>query len=565
MTEAGPPVEVAPQLSAVNPSRFRPTAEAFLRELDWWIAGRIALLLLLCAELVSITLPFVFTPELLHGGPLAIPFAVLKASRAASITAIFVAILLSLRQLRTEFSRVRSEVGSDRARKMRWLLSHLGFLLVLAAGTALKDRTSPSRTEMQLCVIVWAVLAFGALATWSFAFLPPRFWLRWYRSSRREFAYGVFTGCAAFILGGQIQVWWPSLQRSTFWMVAMMLRGVGEQLTVVDPANSLIGTSRFQVNIGPICSGIEGMALISILLAVYLYFFRKELRFPQAFVLLPIGILASWLLNAVRIASLIVLGSWMPAAAIQGFHSVAGWILFNLLTCGIIWGSWRFGLFKDDAAPAQATKPTRSDSPVHPLLPLLAMISTAMIVHALFPAANLLYPLEAIVAGTTLWFCRPTLAVDWQSVGVAMILGAMAFVIWIVFVGYGPALALRDVIHSRQGLAGAAWATLWIAGTVVIVPAVEELAFRDYLRRRFVASDFESAPFSRFTWISFLGSSLLFGLFSGEWIAGTAAGMIFALALYRRGLLSDAIVAHVTSNGLRCACALAAGKLLLTR
>jgi CAAX prenyl protease-like protein len=95
------------------------------------------------------------------------------------------------------------------------------------------------------------------------------------------------------------------------------------------------------------------------------------------------------------------------------------------------------------------------------------------------------------------------------------------------------------------------------------VPIVEELAFRDYLRRKLIALNFETVALNRFTWLSFLGSSLVFGAFHGEFLAGTAAGMVFVLAVCRRGVLSDAILAHATSNALFCAYALVAGRSLL--
>jgi membrane protease YdiL (CAAX protease family) len=34
----------------------------------------------------------------------------------------------------------------------------------------------------------------------------------------------------------------------------------------------------------------------------------------------------------------------------------------------------------------------------------------------------------------------------------------------------------------------------------------------------------------------------------GHWLAGTIAGMLYAVAMYRRGRLGDAIVAHAVTN-----------------
>jgi membrane protease YdiL (CAAX protease family) len=45
-------------------------------------------------------------------------------------------------------------------------------------------------------------------------------------------------------------------------------------------------------------------------------------------------------------------------------------------------------------------------------------------------------------------------------------------------------------------------------------------------------------------------SSASFGLLHGQWLAGTVAGAGYAVAFYRSGKLGDAVIAHVTTNGL---------------
>jgi CAAX prenyl protease-like protein len=104
---------------------------------------------------------------------------------------------------------------------------------------------------------------------------------------------------------------------------------------------------------------------------------------------------------------------------------------------------------------------------------------------------------------------------------------------------------------SRLSAAGkAAWFFFRIVGAVITVPIAEELAFRGYLMRKLIADDFERVRWGRFTWFSFLVSSGLFGVLHSQWLAGTFAGMVFAAALYRRGLLADAVVAHSVTNAL---------------
>ena len=117
---------------------------------------------------------------------------------------------------------------------------------------------------------------------------------------------------------------WSPLARYTFTVVSGML-GVIYPHVVSDPARLILGTPTFKVAIAPACSGYEGIGLLLAFLTIYFWLFRRELRFPGALVLLPVGALTIWLVNALRIAVLIVIGtSGWPAIALGGFHSQAG-------------------------------------------------------------------------------------------------------------------------------------------------------------------------------------------------------------------------------------------------
>jgi CAAX prenyl protease-like protein len=56
-----------------------------------------------------------------------------------------------------------------------------------------------------------------------------------------------------------------------------------------------------------------------------------------------------------------------------------------------------------------------------------------------------------------------------------------------------------------------------------------------------------------------LGSSLVFGVMHQRMLAGTLAGAVYALVLLRRGELSDAVLAHGTTNALLAAYVLISG------
>jgi CAAX prenyl protease-like protein len=128
-----------------------------------------------------------------------------------------------------------------------------------------------------------------------------------------------------------------------------------------------------------------------------------------------------------------------------------------------------------------------------------------------------------------------------------------------------PANAADVGASSRQALAELTpgWAWFWLVGrvlgSVLVIPLAEELAFRGYLLRRLMGPDFQAVPSDRLTWPALLISSVLFGALHERWLAGMAAGVAYALAQRHRGRLSDAVLAHSTTNALLTAHALATG------
>lgn len=94
--------------------------------------------------------------------------------------------------------------------------------------------------------------------------------------------------------------------RTSWWMVLALGQDVISQ-----PAKLVIGSNQFTVAIYPACAGYEGIGLMVLFAGVYLWLFRKRLKFPQAYVLLPCAILAIWLVNAVRMAGLVLFGTYV--------------------------------------------------------------------------------------------------------------------------------------------------------------------------------------------------------------------------------------------------------------
>jgi exosortase E/protease (VPEID-CTERM system) len=445
--------------------------------------------------------------------------------------------------------------------RVPWLIAHVVFVCISFAVLAhLRIHPLSSTAKPEPRLLLWRVLLLPVFVTWMAAALPTRFWIEWFTRSWRAFLQGAILGLVVELTGQAL--WWSPLQRATFRTVALLLRLSGKT-AIASPQQLIIGTPDFSVQIWPRCSGLEGIVLIGTFIAGYLWFFRRELRFPHAFVLLPVGIILSWFLNSVRIAVLILIGGTYPAAAWQGFHSVAGWIFFNLVACGLLWLSWRLGLLAKPIKTDLGTKGIHIPNPADVyLVPLLAVMSVALVTLVVPSEFELLYPFRVLVAAVAFWFYRrELLLLRWDPSFNSVALGAIVFLLWIALAhpSRSPDIAHSIGFRGMSGLATAAWLIFRTAGSVITVPLAEELAFRGYLIRKLVASDFVSVPPGQFTWVSFLGSSILFGAFHSQWVAGIMAGMIFAAALYRRGYLSDAVLAHSTANGLLSAYVLATG------
>jgi exosortase E/protease (VPEID-CTERM system) len=533
--------------------RFRGN-ELTVERLLWWIF----LGLLLGTELITITPgPSLYSHLRPYTGwlwPL-----VLYPIRPAAITGVMAWVFLSWPIPQQEVRRVLSQSERPMSRAWLWLAVHL-VLLGVACSVNLSWRTAPITSVEQAVtrLWLWRAICLPVYASWALAVLPPLFWIRWFTRGSKAFFAGIALGFVGDFFGGFTQaLYWP-LQRSTFQVVRLFLRLSG-QTVVAWPDQLIIGTRSFSIQIWPACSGLEGIGLTCVFLAVYLCFFRRQLRFPQSLLLLPFGIVISWLMNSVRITALILIGGWSVPAAVQGFHSIAGWLFFNFVACGLVWASWRFSFFAR-ATPRSAAWSSPNPAAVY-LVPFLALIASSIITQAFTTSFGVLYPVRVAAVIAALWVYRHDLArLKWRPSFSAAGLGVLAFVFWTALAHRNSAFDITSrTAFSNLTSFSAGWIAFRLLGSIITVPLAEELAFRGYLIRKLVNPEFFSPEASKFTWVSFLGSSVLFGWLHEQWLVGTIAGMIFAWAFYRRKLVCDAIMAHSTTNALLSLYVLATG------
>jgi exosortase E/protease (VPEID-CTERM system) len=521
---------------------------------------RIGLLTILVGELLYLTIRFDSQALDNSASPWLRVIAWSPQYVRLAITVAVVFLLLHVRRL-SDGRRPQGLVISSGAR-LGCVAVHLAGLYVFVQISSRIFGSAPSITEAPWWVTAWFLVGATVLVSWALAFLGNWPAASSERANRALAAGAVGLGVLSWLAGFLSEALWRTFAGYTFSIAAAALRLVYDDV-VSRPERLVLGTRGFRVNIAPTCSGLEGVGLLLGFLGIYLWLFRRELRFPAALVLLPIGAVLIWLLNALRIVLLIVIGSsgWREIA-LGGFHSLAGWLTFNAVALGFVALVNRSGWFMKPGQEAGAR--AADDSTAAYLAPFVVVLATAMVTGAFSSGLDWLYPLRVVAAAWVLWiFRRHYTHLGWSLSWQAVAIGIVTFGAWVVLVPASP--TPRDGWPAALQAAPIHWATAWllfrVVGYTITVPLVEELAFRAYLTRRLMGPEVDRLPLGVFTWSSFAISSVLFGLLHGTfWVAGTVAGMSFALALYQRRALGDAVVAHATANGLIAIYVLATGR-----
>jgi len=173
----------------------------------------------------------------------------------------------------------------------------------------------------------------------------------------------------------------------------------------------------------------------------------------------------------------------------------------------------------------------------------------------------LLYLLKTLLAALFLFLCwHHYTPIRWTRLTLGAAVGIAGTVIWILVVYgsqmagisskphpadfYNPDLMLHET-WQRWG-----YLVIRVAGPSLVVPLMEELFFRDFLMRALIrGARFQDVAVGTFTWFSFIGVSLLFGLNHGaQWPAGIAYGLLMGFLLIRTKSLGACIVAHGVTN-----------------
>lgn len=169
-----------------------------------------------------------------------------------------------------------------------------------------------------------------------------------------------------------------------------------------------------------------------------------------------------------------------------------------------------------------------------------------------------LYPIKAVSVAALLYIYRGEYRelrlkdlLDGKTSAAVCVVGVATFLLWVSMdwtlpvtgapKGFNPTLlpdgAIRLLMTATR-----------VAGAVLVVPLMEELFWRSFLLRYLIDADFESVPIGRFTWTSFLATTVLFGLEHHLFVAGMVAGAIYTIILYKTRSLAQCILAHAVTN-----------------
>ncbi len=442
----------------------------------------------------------------------------------------------------------------------RYLAVHAAVYLV---ALGLSTLTSPNGTS-SLVLGSFVGLSLFAVIPAVFAFFPPAVCFRLLRSTGSAWLYAGVAATSVNVLLRVTGLLWAPAARLTFVLVAWLLHLFSSGV-VSEPRTLIIGTPKFTVAIFDTCSGMEGIGFMLLFATMWLGYFRKEFKFPQALLLIPAGLATIFFFNAVRLTLLILIGSLgAPNVAVHGFHSEAGWIAFNVVAIGFVLSAPRLPWISiPKAHRAPDDKPIRDATAAY-LVPFLAILAAAMLSRAASGGFEWLYPLRFLAAAAALWFFRSQYtSLNWHFGWFAPVAGCAVFAMWI-------GLDSRSSAHADNSVAAGlalvpqtatvVWLTFRTLAAVVTVPIAEELAFRGFLLRRLISREFETVAPRTFTYFSILASSVAFGILHGDrWVAGIVAGIVYAVVFLLRGRIGDAVVAHATTNALLAAWILTRG------
>ena len=421
---------------------------------------------------------------------------------------------------------------------------------------------NPEKAASTIIQISWLLTAVMTFISWCYFTFKLHSLIEFCQRHIKLIGISTLTAILVMVINFYAYRLWEPLSTitlySAYWILSIFFDS-----TFMEASNYYLGLRFFVVEISDVCSGLEGLVISIFTTSIYLFFLRKELRFPLVLILLPIAATISILFNIVRITVLVLIGAlFSPEIAIGGFHSVAGWIAAIFVAAMIVFIFSNLTIFnKEGIEKTKIEKDIIEDD--NPdiawamLLPFIVFLFITLVSQIFLEKTdgtshfNYLYPIKTIAGAALLayfWkiynFKMPQ---EWKE---PIIGGLIIAVLWILLVPADEAYNQRfsDGLQTMSTAVMLGWFAFRFLGAWVVVPFIEEMVFRGYLLARFSGQALANENKLVFSWFAFSISTVLFAFIHFSIIAGVVAGAIFAIIRYRSKSLSEPILAHAAAN-----------------
>ncbi len=182
------------------------------------------------------------------------------------------------------------------------------------------------------------------------------------------------------------------------------------------------------------------------------------------------------------------------------------------------------------------------------------------------------YPLRSLAAMAVWWgVSRRLLPLRPQRSLASALLGVGVFLVWIApdlaWPGYrghwlfsNPLFGTAHTSVSETLRTDTVFLAFRAAGSVLVVPLIEELFWRAWLMRWLIGGPVEEVPLGAYTLRAFWLTAALFALEHGPyWDVGIAAGVAYNWWMVRTRSLGDCVLAHGVTNACLAGYVLGAG------
>jgi exosortase E/protease (VPEID-CTERM system) len=464
-----------------------------------------------------------------------------------SITLFFVLLFC---QQGNQLNRLVPQINTE----WQFILAHLlSYLLLTYLSLKLFGASSASSYFL---IILWFLTALSTLVSWCRLLQPLPNVLAFISKNRWNLLLAGIIGILLLLITKSAGELWKPLSFITLHGVSFLLSVLFPDSVFIDTPNKLLGLNEFVVFIAPPCSGLEGLITSLFVIGLYIVVLRKELLFPASFILLPLAALLSITLNIVRIALLLIIGAFYSAdVAVEGFHSVAGWISAAITAFLVIFVFSSLSIFNkkstEQTDTVKQSGPNDSNLAWAILVPFVAVLTASLLGGIFFSGFDYLYPVKVIAGCLCLTFFWKTYQLSAIHKPIFPIFaGFITALLWILLVptddDYNSTFseALADMPNGLYIV----WMSFRLVGFWLMAPIIEELVFRGYLLARLSRAAVVNDNKEPITFIAIVITSIIFGAMHGAFLAGVLAGLVYGFVRYRSKTLVEPIVAHMVTN-----------------